>query len=178
MITHCQGTKADGWLKKSSLLHRQFSWQSYRCLLCEFVSRWPKCWANPWITGSVQVLILHGRLWVGTRLPQQVGSLSEPWQAVESLPCMWVVINDAELWESWYGTRQLGEWTFPFSDLRCLSSCGLRTTWIGIIWVSVKTARWVSPWLIQSVSGDEFRSLHFLNKMHFYVSSLDGSSEQ
>lgn len=128
MIIYCQGTKAGQLPKKSLFLHKQFSCQSFHCLLCEFVSRWPKCWANPWIPGGAEMLILHGRLWVATYLPQQVSSLIEPWQAIESLPWMWEMIDDAESWESWYGTRQLGEWTFPFPNLRCFSSWGLRTT--------------------------------------------------
>lgn len=66
------------------------------------------------------MLILHGILWVGTHLPQQVGSLSKPCQALEPWPCVWMLIDDVELQQSHYGTRQLCEWTFPFPDLKFL----------------------------------------------------------
>lgn len=101
MITHHQGTKSGRRLNNSSLLSRQFIWQSYHYLLCVFVSRWPKCWANPGITGGTEMLILPGWLWVGTYLPQQLGLLklalaSHRITAIH----VWVVIDDVDLGES------------------------------------------------------------------------------
>lgn len=42
------------------------------------------------------MLILHGRLWVGTHLPQQVGSPGKPQNIAIH---MWVVIDDADTGE-------------------------------------------------------------------------------
>lgn len=102
MITHHQGTKSGRMLNNSLLLSRQFIWQSYHYLLCVFVSRWPKCWANPGITGGTEMLILPGWLWVGTYLPQQLGLLKLALASHRIIAIhVWVVIDDVDLGESY-----------------------------------------------------------------------------
>ena len=123
MITHHQGTKSGRILNNSLLLSRQFIWQSYHYLLCVFVSRWPKCWANPGITGGTEMLILPGWLWVGTYLPQQLGLLKLALASHRIITIhVWVVIDDVDLGES-HIENKAAEWMdvfFPWIDMMFL----------------------------------------------------------